>query len=477
MKSTQKVDVWTLKMKPQETPKRAGCAIEILADFIASTGRNYSDIAVERSRYALIDTIGCMLIGCPSDETQSVLKCVSDFGIGEAIVFGSTQRLQQPWAALVNATSAHCLDYDDWDDQSLAHTSAVIYPTILACATDRDLTGADLTDAHIVAVEVLLRIGEAVNPSHYWQGWHATSTLGALGATAAACRLLQLDRATTAHALSLATSMSGGLTSQFGSMAKPLHAGLASKAGVLAASLAKAGVTGTAQVLDGPVSIRSTMSYAAEDAFNEPLGKLGHPWAIEQHGLHVKMYPSCGGTHRIIDAAINLKQEHGLQIEDILEVEVRFPAYLEDLLPYKVPENKSEALFSFPYCAAIALDRGKVGVEEFEPEALTDASVLDLARRVKIVPRDVKYTTRLFEKGDFDSVRVKMRSGEVFETSVDVPYGAPPRLADERHVNEKFVKSVGHVYSNSFASKLIDLLKRQPEEWSLNELASLSESR
>ncbi|WP_431197395.1 MmgE/PrpD family protein, partial [Streptococcus pneumoniae] len=62
-------------------------------------------------------------------------------------------------------------------------------------------------------------------PRHYELGWHATSTIGAIGTAGACGRLLKLDAASILAAMSIASSMAGGSKKQFGSMVKPLHAG------------------------------------------------------------------------------------------------------------------------------------------------------------------------------------------------------------------------------------------------------------
>jgi 2-methylcitrate dehydratase PrpD len=77
-----------------------------------------------------------------------------------------------------------------------------------------------------------------MNPRHYTRGWHCTSTLGVMSAAAGASRLLGLDPHTTAHALAIAASSASGLKENFGTMVKPLHAGLAASDGVTAARLA-----------------------------------------------------------------------------------------------------------------------------------------------------------------------------------------------------------------------------------------------
>ena len=142
-------------------------------------------------------------------------------------------------AALANGTAAHALDYDDMCFVSLAHPSAPLVSAALAAAELAGASGAALLDAYVVGFELEGRLGRAMNPRHYQRGWHCTSTLGTIGAAAAASRLLGLDARPTGHALAIAASEASGLKENFGTMVKPLHAGLAARNGVLAAQLAQ----------------------------------------------------------------------------------------------------------------------------------------------------------------------------------------------------------------------------------------------
>jgi hypothetical protein len=167
----------------------------------------------------------------------------SPSGVRAGDVIGTGAALAAPWAALVNGTAAHALDFDDNFDPAKAHATAVLAPAILALGEQEGASGADCLDAYIAGLQILGRTGQGVNPAHRNRGWHATATVGAIGAAAACARLLRLDDERAAAALSVATSMAAGFMSQFGTMTKPLHAGLAAKAGVLAASLARTGLT------------------------------------------------------------------------------------------------------------------------------------------------------------------------------------------------------------------------------------------
>src|SRR5439155_129039 len=128
----------------------------------------------------------------------------------------------------------------------------------LAAGEAETADGRAVTLAYIVGFEVGATLGAALNPEHYTRGWHATSTIGTLGCAAAAARLLRLDVIQTRHALAIAATHASGLKENFGSMTKPYHAGHAARNGILAAQLAREGLTAPAAALaEGRVDLRS----------------------------------------------------------------------------------------------------------------------------------------------------------------------------------------------------------------------------
>src|SRR5204862_933988 len=174
-------------------------------------------------------------------------------------VLGTDVRCAPADAALANGTAAHALDFDDMCFVSLAHPSAPLVSGALAVAEMIGAPGRALLDAYVVGFEIEARLGRVMNPRHYQRGWHCTSTLGTIGAAAAASRLLGLDATRTAHALSIAASEASGLKENFGTDVKPLHAGLAARNGVHAALLAKNGMKASERAIDGPQGFLAVM--------------------------------------------------------------------------------------------------------------------------------------------------------------------------------------------------------------------------
>ena len=346
--------------------------IRAFARFICDFSRELPGSAINASRNALADTIACIYAGSDKPVTNAALRAFHSWGDGDAIVIGRQTGLNPPFAALVNAAAGHALDYDDYDGPGNSHPSAVIFPAVLAMASNRQVSGLDILDAHIVGVEVLQRLGEAMNMTHYRRGWHTTVTLGSIAGAAACARLARYDYETTVVALSLGASMASSLTNQGGFTAKQLHAGFAAKNAVMAACFADAGITASDAVIDGPISLAKAMGEHEPAKFQTALAKLANPLSIIEHGLIQKPYPSCGYTHRLIDAAIDINERHAPRPADIAAVHLSVPDFYLDLLTYSDPQSITEAMFSAEYNVATTLVHGGFNLSSLTVEALND---------------------------------------------------------------------------------------------------------
>jgi 2-methylcitrate dehydratase PrpD len=356
--------------------------------------------ARQRAANAILDTIGVALAGS-SEPAARILQGTlgpadpRTFGPwdrrspdaadrrapGPCAVWGTSLHVSAPDAALANGTAAHALDFDDMCFVSLAHPSAPLVPAVIAVGEMMGASGREVLDAYVAGFEVQARLGRLMNPRHYQRGWHCTSTLGVLSAAAGASRLLGLDAPATAHALAIAASSASGLKENFGTMVKPLHAGLAARDGVMAALLAKGGMTGSEKAIDGPQGYLHALDSEREDLDRE-ISDLGRRWEILDTGITVKLYPSCAGTHPALDAILDLRAEHGLSAEDVDRIDVDVDPIVPTILIYDRPASALEAKFSLPFCAAAACVFGRVGIDTFDAAALSDARVASLMSRV-----------------------------------------------------------------------------------------------
>ncbi|SFC10131.1 2-methylcitrate dehydratase PrpD [Bosea sp. CRIB-10] len=286
-------------------------------------------------------------------------------------------------AALLLGMSSHMLDYDDVSMLTVCHPSAPVLSALLAAAPREGVSGAVLLEAFAIGTEVLIRLGQAMGFRHYALGFHATATLGAVGAAAACARLMRLDEARTRHALAIAASLSSGLRKNFGSMVKSLHVGIAAANGLKAARLAAAGVEGSAEPFEDE-GFLSAFSGGETDRW--PAGLvLGQPFAIVEPGFEQKRYPCCYMLHKMIEATLCLRHETGLDLASVKSMRVDMPAGGTKPLIHPFPRNGLNALFSAPYAVAASLADGRIDLKSFADAAVLRPDIQARLRDVVVV--------------------------------------------------------------------------------------------
>src|SRR5688572_13305334 len=226
-----------------------------VASWIASL--RYEDLPQrtrEVIRGALLDTIGCGVYGYRTPWAKTLLEWArAGGGKSESTVWGEAKpTLRAADAALVNGTSIHAFELDDYHQAKL-HAGAVVIPAAVAVAEKLGSDGRALVTAIAAGYEVMIRSSLALDPSAArLRGWHITGICGPFGAAAACAVLMKLDAERTAWALGLAGTQGAGLWAfnADGTMSKRLHAGKAAHSGVLAAELAQLGFTGPTQIYE-----------------------------------------------------------------------------------------------------------------------------------------------------------------------------------------------------------------------------------
>ncbi|MFK7875405.1 MAG: MmgE/PrpD family protein [Paracoccaceae bacterium] len=243
---------------------------------------------------SLFDWTACGIAGVGEPVSQIVrAQAFGDGGADQSVLFGGG-RVPARAAAFVNGTVSHALDYDDTHFGHIGHPSVAIFSSL--CAVP-GVKGADLLNAAAVGSEVAVRVGQYLGRDHYQIGFHQTATAGAFGAVAAVARLRALDRDQTAHAFGLTATRAAGLKSQFGTMGKPMNAGLAAECGVICADLAARGMVSNPDALDGPQGFTQTHHGQRDLSAIEDLGQVWRA-ADVSHKLHA----CCHGLHAMIEA-------------------------------------------------------------------------------------------------------------------------------------------------------------------------------
>src|SRR5216684_1040092 len=364
----------------------------MLAEFVTKSRlEDCPEAALGGARRAILDCLGVMLAGS-IEPAARILQQVAqaEGGAPLATVVGTGRRTGAVWAALCNGTAAHALDFDDTNFALMGHPSAPVLAAVLAAGELALADGRAVLHAFLLGFEVETTLAEVINPAHYAHGWHATCTLGTLGAAAAAARLLGLDGTQTRHALAVAASQSSALKENFGTITKPFHDGHAA------------------------------------------------PWKILTTGVAVKPYPSCACTHSIIDSALELRRVEGIRADEVEEVTVGVAAGVPRILIHSRPRTGLEAKFSAEFAAAAALMDGRVGIATFQDDRARDPDLRRLMERIRVVV-DPEIPTDL-ERHMWTRMTVRLRGGRSASISPRPVPGHPGNPLTLEALREKFTE-------------------------------------
>jgi len=453
-----------------------------IADFVVSTSA--ADIPADVARLgkrSVLDGIGLAFAGAASQTGRIVRRYLASLSFasdGGSTVIGGGMRLPARFAAFANGISIHADDYDDTQlalakDRVyglLTHPTAPALPAVLSLAERCGMSGRDAMTAYQVAVEVECKVAEAILPRHYQNGFHSTATCGAIGAAAAAARVLGLDVEATRRALSLAASQAGGLRENFGTMTKPFHAGRAAESGVVAAELAALGFTAS------PIALEADRGFfrAAGGGYSAEMidGKLGHPWTFASPGVSIKPHPSGSLTHPGMSVMLELIRLHDLRPERVKRVAVGTNHNMPNALIHHRPRNELQAKFSMEFCMAILLLERKAGLAQFTDEVVNRHDVQALLRRIDFGVHPEA------EAAGFDKmttiVEVELDDGTTFKGSADFGKGSPINPMSDRELEQKFFECAqwgGEEPANS--RRIADLVWRIEELTNVRELTRL----
>lgn len=354
---------------------------------------------------AIIDTVACIVAGRDDTATRTAVAARAPSG---GLCDTTAGRASPAEAALLNGIAAHALDFDDNFGPGMSHASAVMLPALIAVGQAAGASGRQLVDAYLAGLEAQALVGQGVRPHHYTAGWHGTSTVAPIGAAAGTALLAGAD---VVQAMSLAVSTACGPKGQFGTSAKPFHAGVAARNATEAALFAKAGLRGRADILERP------------QGFGELFGAgLPARWAITDgphvigtEGLSPKLHPCCGSTHNAIDMIHDLRHAHGFGPGDVEHVEVAVALANFRNLAYPDPQDEMEARFSMQYCLARALHQDVLSLADFTPEAVGAPYVRAMLPRIAMVLLPAEEQKAALKAAHRMTVRLK--DGRVLEAS------------------------------------------------------------
>jgi 2-methylcitrate dehydratase PrpD len=407
------------------------------------------------AKRALIDWFSALFPGITQAPGPQLMRThAAELGHGKSSLPGQRTTAFAATAAWINGSISHAAEFDDIFRDAVYHPGCPTISAALAVAEERGSSGADLLKAITIGYEISTRIGVAVQPSHY-RFFHTTGTVGCFGGAAATAALMDgANPDVMRHALATAASFASGLQQAFRSdaMTKCLHAGHGAWVGVTAGKGAAHGITGALDILEGAAGFGAAMSLAPnwEQATNE----LGTRYNIQS--ITQKNHGCCGHTFAAIDAMLDIRQQHTLDVTQIEAIRIDTYQTALDVTGNFEPRTAFEAKFSLPYVVAHALLYGAVRLSAFEPQRLQDPQIDSLIAKTKLVA-DPQLSAG-FPVLRAARIVITLRDGRVIEQYAPCRKGDPEAPLTDADLNDKFAELATPAIGEAAAQRLLQQL-------------------
>ena len=421
----------------------------LAADFIATTG--FGDIpgdVMELGKKSILDSLGTGISGSVAPGSVLIRRYAEELGIsgGGCTVIGSDLRLAPRFAALANGTAMHADDFDD-TLQSVpggararhkgrmgVHPTAAVLAAVLAAAEAEGRSGKDLLTACHVGIEVACKVFDATDAGDIPHGLHTTGTCGMVGAAAGVANLLGLDAEVVRRMLGMAGDQASGLTSQFGTMVKPWHAGRGAEGAIVAKDLAVMGFTASETVFESPGGYFELEG----GGFREPpIRDLGNPWSFADRGIWLKPFPTGSLSHPAMTKTLELIREHDITADQVSGVRLKTGRGIYETLFHHRPRRALEAKFSLEFCLATLLLEGNLGLAHIRDDFVGRSDVQEMIGLVDYSP----FSDAEAEAGDHtlvtSFVEINLKDGRGVSGRIDYGKGSKANPMSDKEVAEK----------------------------------------
>lgn len=388
-----------------------------IARYVSETGYDDFDSAViERTKDLCLSSIGSAVLGAGMEVPAILADYVRSMaGPESAGVIGFGFSAPVELAAMMNCNSSHCTELEDvaWPE---AQYTCCLIPALFSLGQALDSSGRDVLEALIIGFEVAARPGMICsNHGAAARGFLSCANNGTIGVAAGAAKLMKLNEAQIRDAVTLATSVGGGLVRQTGSAAHVIEAGFAGRDGIMAATLAARGLGGNPTIMDGKAGYYDALAGQPDIAFDLGTGSDLRVMAVGQ-----KKYPCCYLVQRIIDNVKALVTAHGIKADDVAEVTVEVNRAFPTIVKYPVPGDVEEARFSLPHVVAGALIGEPMDVQTFSAAKLDDPDIVAQRGKVRMIVHDAWGDDQL---GKEDILTIRLADGTEYRAICTIAHG------------------------------------------------------
>ncbi len=419
---------------------------------------------IEATKLRVLDVIGLSLAGAETAFGRSTRDAALALSPpGPCRLLGTGDKLGVTMAAFANGAFSQALEFDDTHNESIVHMSSPAVAAALALSETHPVSGRDLITAIALGNEISCRVGSVSSGELHRRGFHPTGLFAPFGVSYLAAKLLGLDAEAMARAAGIAGSFASGLLECWvdGTQTKFLHPGWSAQSGIAAAFLARSGVTGPGQVLEGRWGLFAShvQDKDAHRDFSRIATGLGTHW--ESRNSSFKPFPAAHVIHPYISAALRVRAQHGIRPSDIERVDCPVTGFIVSIVCEPTsekfaPASDSHARVSLQYSIAEALYFGELGKKAYAPASLRDPNILALAQRVHYYV-DPEYPGPGRFKG---AVRVTMRDGRSFVDVEEYNRGSAENPMTYAELRAKFDENASGFLSAEARDRLADEIQR-----------------
>lgn len=361
--------------------------VQQLARFIhAANFRGISAEAIEQVKIRVLDTLGVAIAAQEAGPLVAIRGLIDEIGgKGRATLIGGGQSSIDR-AAFYNTALSRYLDYMD----SYLAPGETCHPSdnigaVLAAAESVGASGKEFLTAVALAYQIQTRLSDVAPVRMHGFDHTVQGTYAVAGAVAKALRLSPRQMA---HAVAISATANNALrVTRTGELSnwKGLAYPQTAKEGAFAALLARAGITGPAQVFEGNKGFKESIA-----------GDFSIDWSREdlESVLRtiVKKYNAEIHSQSTLGAALRLRAGDDFALGKIKAVRVETFQVAYDIIgggqegdKHSV-KTKEEADHSLPYMVAAALLDGEVEPDQYRPERITRPDIQSLMKKISVMP-------------------------------------------------------------------------------------------
>jgi len=420
--------------------------------------------AIEMAKLAFLDWFGAVIRGGHEKMTKIMANVFNQFDSPpESTIIYNKKKTSCLNAVMVNSAAGHTIQLSDIHKGSLVgssfwgsnvHPSIPVITTAFAIAERENSTGKEFITAIVLGYEVIIRIAEALFPSHH-SIWNPTGTCGTFASAITSAKILKLNKPQMVSALGFAGLQASGLWEGLsqGCICSEFISGKASMNGIIASFLAKEELRSPKEIFEGEKGFFKATSE------NYDINKVIYDIDSCLNSLKImdtsfKIYPSCGHTHSAIDAILLIKNKYDLKISNIKKINIKlYPRSIEFLKGVK-PEDSQSAKFSLLFCIASAIRDGSITLDTFSSDRLKDKEINDLMSRINF--EEEKEFEKVYPEKWIATAEIITNDGNKIDSKIEYPKGHPKNPLTKEEIVNKFFELTNGFISRDQANRLMD---------------------